>query len=132
LQLEIEQIKLQELKLSRNGSASRNSDANVISQLKNRLPVMSPESDIKSFFTNFERCLELNGVFDKDVHERFLPMVLSTRASSIHAQLTFEQAKSYDTCKTFLISMLKHMPQFYPTLLHLMIRSGTDSYSFLN
>jgi hypothetical protein len=44
----------------------------VISQLKNRLPVMSEDSDIMSFFTNFERCLELNGVFDKD-YARCLP-----------------------------------------------------------
>ena len=136
LQLEIEQTKLQQLKLASNGSASTvsgNSDVNVISQLKNRLPVMSPDSDIMSFFTNFERCLELNGVFDKDVYARCLPMVLSTRASSIYAQLTFEQAKSYDTCKSFLISTFKHTPEFYLTRLHSMTRSGSDSYSlFLN
>ena len=99
---------------------------NMISQLKNRLPAMSPDSDIMSFFTNFERCLELNGVFDKDVYARCLPMVLSTRASSIYAQLTFEQAKSYDTCKSFLISTFKHTPEFYLTRLHSMTKLGSD------
>ena len=72
-------------------------------------------------------------VFDKHIYARCLPMVLSTRASAIYAQLTYEQAKSYDVCKSFLIATFRKTPEFYLDQLTVMTRSGSDSYSlFLN
>ena len=89
--------------------------------------------DIMNLFANFERCMELNDVFDEHIYARCFPMVLSTRASVIYAQLTYEQAKSYDVCKSFLIATFRKTPEFYSDQLTVMTRSGSDSYSlFLN
>jgi len=116
LQLQIEETKLKQMQLGSNGQnaiVGQSSDVNVISQLKNRLPVMPQDGDIMNFFANFERCMELNDVFDKNIYAQCLPMVLSTRASAIYAQLTFEQAKSYDVCKAFLITTFRKTSEFY-------------------
>jgi len=72
LQLQIEQIQLQQMQLSGSNSGSVSivksvTDASVISRMKNRLPVMTRDCDVTSYFTNFERCMELHDITDQNV-----------------------------------------------------------------
>ena len=96
--------------------------------IRSRLPTMSPQSDIISFLSSFERCLEINGT-PRHLWIQYLPSVLNERAGRIFSQQKIEVCRDYGQMRVILLNSFKSTPDSYLAKLQGATRQGNESYA---
>ena len=132
LQLEIAKLELQKAQLNQPSNVAaaplQNAAAKFdLSCLKSRLPSMLPNCDVLSFFTTFERTLQINDV-PNELWAKLLPTVLNERAMKLYAQLSVPQCSDYNFVRNVVIDAFKANAETYLHRLQTASRSGTESY----
>jgi hypothetical protein len=131
LQLEIAKLQLQHAQLGQPSGAMtvpqyRESRPDL-SGIKSRLPVMSQNSDVISFFSAYEKTLQINSV-PTELWAKLLPTVLNDRAMKVFAQMTVEQCNDYSCVRSTIIDAFKANAETYLHRMQTAKRAGAESY----
>lgn len=124
--LEIEKLKLQQIQ-SDSVSSSTASVNLSLSNVKTKLPEMTPISDVVMFFGSLERTLQINGVNRND-WSKVVPTVLNDKCLKIYSKLSVEECMNYDTIKSAIFDACKVSAHCYLSQLQSAARTGTESY----
>jgi hypothetical protein len=131
LQLEIAKLELQKAQLSHPNDLAAASQGTMVkldlSGIKSRLPSMSPNCDVMSFFATFERTLQINDV-PKEFWAKLLPAALNERAMKLYAQLDVQQCNDYSFVRSVVIDAFKTSAESYFNRMQSASRTGSESY----
>jgi hypothetical protein len=134
LELELEivktKLKLQQLQVgAQNGDSSAVEEAtfNIMSNVKTTLPLMTPTTDVVTFFASLERTLQINGVA-RERWAKLVPTVLSDKALKVYARLSIDECRNYDCIKSAIFDACKLNANVYLRQLQTANRIGTESY----
>ena len=127
LQIQLAQLHLEQAKLGASSSDQPVIDRIDLGSVKSRLPTMSDNCDVISYFVTLEKSFVINSV-PKAKWAMLLPSLLSPRASKIFAQLSIETCQNYDETKTALLNAFKCNADSYLRKLQTERRFGQESY----
>jgi len=85
------------------------------------------DCDIVSFFTSFERILQLHEV-DKGLWPKLLPSQLSAKAIREYSRLSLDETKCYETVKRIILQSYNLTADAYLKSFRGMKRSGASTY----
>lgn len=127
LHLELARENRLALEIKERINANSSFESRTERDLRGLLPKMSDrDEDVVSFFSAFERTLELYNV-DCSSYCRLLPSCLSAKASKVYAKLSLEQSKHYVTVKREILASFKLDAASYIQKFRSAKRCGSES-----
>ena len=131
LELEIAKVNLQREQLNPAKTAVIQSSVNCFSGLsgiKAKLPVMSANCDVISFFAGLEKVLQVNGVTE-DAWSKLLPTTLNERCLKVYSKLSVTDCSDYNVIKAAIFESCKVNAHSYLQELMSACRTGKETYN---